>query len=175
MSEAASRSSRQESLPHVARAAWTAYWLTAAFFVLGLPWLGVRHPTAWQPLVICLAAGVAWAAWIGSFRIESDKTELTYRTLFAARTIQYTAIQTLATEIALDRAGFILLVIQPKGAGKPIRVNMKPFRRADLALVIETIREVNPSVEIAPDLQKFRAAQFSIVSARLRKDAPHKT
>ena len=174
MSEAASRSSRQESLPHIARAAWTAYWLTAGFFVLGLPWLGVRHPTAWQPLVICLATGVAWAVWIGSFRIGLDKTELTYRTLSAARTIQYTAIQTLATEIA-DRAGVVLLVIQPKDSGKPIRVNMKPFRRADLTLLIDTIRAANPSVEIAPGLQTLRTAQFSIVKTRLRRDTPKKT
>ena len=160
---------------YVARAEWTAYGLTAAFVMLGLPWIWVRHPTAWQGLVTCLASGIAWAVWIGSFRIELDKTELTYRTLSAARTIQYTAIQTLTTKIGPGRAGFVLLVIQPKGSGKPIHVNMKPFRRADLALLINTIQAANPSVKIAPGLQKLRTAQFSIVKALLRKDTPEKT
>ena len=164
----------QGPLPRVARAEWTAYWLTAVFLVLGLSWLGVRHSTAWQPFVICLVTGVAWAGWIGSFRITLDKTELTYRTLFAAHTIQHADIQTLATKFALDRAGLILLVIQPKDSERPIRVNMKPFRRADLALLIDTIRAANPSVEITPGLQKLRTAQFSIVKARLRKDTPEK-
>ncbi len=161
--------SNQQSLPYVARAEWTAYWLTVVFFVLALPWVRLQHSTDWQGLVICLAAGMAWAIWIGSFRIELDKTELRYRTLFTAHTVQYAAIQKLTTEFALDRAGFLLLVIQPIAPGKPIRVNMKPFRQADLALLIDTIRQINPSVEIASGLQKLREVQFSIVKARLRE------
>ncbi len=165
----------RNSFPYVASPEWTAYWLTVGFFVLTLPWTRLRHPTDWQGLIICLAAGVAWAAWIGSFRIELDAAKLRYRTLFTVHAVQYAAIQTLAAEIALHWAGFLLLVIQPSASGKPIRVNMKPFRRADIALFIDTIGKHNPSVEIDPSLQKLREAQCSIVKARLREGGPDKT
>ena len=171
-------------LPHIIRAEWTGYLIFSIFFIpISLLWIIVGYKNPSQNLL--LPDLIPWIIltifliWLASFKIVLNTNGIFYKTLFSKGS-EIKLSQVKKVEIAVGiypserertaRGSYYRLNIFRNDIEKPFSINIKPFSKRDIAILIDAITIQNPSVELDKLSQNLKEGNFrSITSAGIRK------
>jgi len=107
--------------------------------ILGLPMLllgtvAIRHPSAWQGVAAFGSALAFTLLYYSRLRVLVSQDAICYRTLLSQRRLLLDEIaESQVKWNVLGRDPRPLLVIASAQGGKPLVINLKPYRRDDIA------------------------------------------
>ncbi len=167
------------TLPHVIKADWTAYLIFSIFFgpivILGI-FATLKNSSAWPVSFVALIFLVAFLAWINSFKIILSDDKIIYKTLFSKnKEAIFSKINNMEINIGLKhkanaKSAFYQLDIYERGSIELLSINMKPFSKRDLAIIVDTIAIKAPSAKMDELTYQLKEGDFKlIVSEGIRK------
>jgi hypothetical protein len=122
--------------------------LGCTFFLLTLFGLLVAMKTPahdWRFAYIPAGIGLGLVLWLRAIRLKIADGELSYRTLFRARSIRVTDIEKVENQlIGTSKGRYRAIVIYPlpQAKQKPIRINTGCFSREDLGRLFDLLSQV---------------------------------
>ena len=163
------------SLPYTAKAEWTTYLIFSIFFVpILLLWVFIsfQHPAsnAWEAVLILFIMLSIFLAWIGAFKIILQEDRLFYSTLLSKNNeilfsdITRIGFKVLSAEESARKSALIVLEIYTKIKEAPLAINMKPFSKRDLAILVDVVSKKNPEIDMDAVTLKLKEGEFKPVS-----------
>jgi hypothetical protein len=164
------------SLPYTIKAEWTAYVVFSVIF--GLLILLAAYADFVKPQsgvfvieIIVLVIFTVFLFWIASFRIIIDKNGIIYKTLFSQKNIVFSEIERVEIHAGRSTSN------SEKSAGMPYRpaafirmdlftnsnllmINMKPFSKKNMAIVVDAINTANPNTELLGAAATLKDGEF---------------
>lgn len=136
---------KEMKLPYTIQAEWTAYLL---FSIMFGPIAGYALYDAISTREVFLGHWVAffifgWALlWISRFRITLKPDKIQAQSLFSNRELAYAEISGLTLEIGAtqpQKSAFYRLNILSRTGTEPLMINIKPYSKTDLGILVRTI------------------------------------
>ena len=175
------------TLPYAIKAEWAGHMIFSILFIpISLLWIVVAYKNQSQnfllPILIPWIILTIFLVWLASFKIILRTGSIFYKTLFSkGKEIPYTNIKNVEIDIGLfpsgsglceraSRRGFYRLNLFRHAIEEPVTINMKPFSKRDLAIIVDRITVANPSVGLDELSQSLKDGDFGpIVKAGIRK------
>jgi len=162
-----SKSYSNGKIPHIIKAAFAMYLILLIFiapYVIFFLWAMIfLDRSFWVPFVTLFAIFLAMLVWTRRFKIVILGDKIVYSTLFSKKNVvKFANIKKLEIKIGQNKNVFYALHIHDNNrySTEPLIINMKPFSKNDLSLLVKTITSVNPSVEIDHDVKKLKQGHF---------------
>lgn len=165
------------SLPYTIRVEWTTYMVFSLFFIpisalfifvnmkspFLSPWAGFGFP------LVFLSVFLIWAQ---SFTIVLKEDRIIYKLLHFAvhREVKYCDISKLKIDVGLGPASlkhhaYYRLFFVDKSGKEILVINLKPFSRRDLALLVDIVSRKNKEVEMDELSMKIKEGGISSIAA----------
>lgn len=117
--------------------------------VLGLFFV-IQDSSVWQFAVIALVGLALIHIWLASFKITIANSNLEYRELKSKNKISIPEIKKIYLKIGLSsekqKRGYYRMYIE--GENNQLIINIKPFSKNNLAILVDTLVKNNPSIEL---------------------------
>ncbi len=175
-------------LPYTIRAGWTSYVVPTSIIFGPLSLVAVlvafKSPSHAQsfllPDLIIFGSLTFFLIWIASFKIVLNSDSISYKTLFSkGLQVKFSEIKKVEIDIGMHSSrskqsgrqkSYYSLNIFTHSPKQHLSINMKPFSKRDLAILIDAIMVANPSVELDRLSRNLYEGDFKpIVSQSIRK------
>lgn len=136
----------------------------------------LKNPSFWPIIGISLVVFILFLIWIYNFEIQILKDRIIYKSLFRKEEILFENIKKVEIIVGIysnrkaKNSGYYSLNIF--NTNQKISINMKPFSRRDLAIVIviDSIYSYNKSIELNELAMKLKDGNFKpIVMQGIKK------
>ena len=150
MSDSSKKARGTYQLPYVVKAEWTTYFIFSLLFgPIALLWLVgyFKNPVAnaWAPLLILFLVLTLFLVWAAALRVILEKDRIIYQTLFSRRReLFFSDVKKVKISIGL----YYQLNLFGARNSQPLTINMKPFSRRNLAIIIDAVASENQAVEL---------------------------
>jgi hypothetical protein len=159
------------NLPYIIKVEWTAYTVFSIIFIPFLVSALVLQDIQAQSLVLVLF--LIAIVWLERFKISLTASSIEYQTLLSGKhSIDFSEIDKVEVDIGFSQysagwqhyyksrtqAYYRLNILQ--NGQKTLTINMKPFSRRDLAIVMDAIYSHNPNIKMDDYSRSLKDGDF---------------
>ena len=172
-------------LPYIIKAEWTAYLVFSILFgpiILLLLAAYYINPDSniWQAVLFALGTLIIFLVWISYFKVILNSNGIFYKTLFSKGfKVNFSEINKIEIDIGMHssgsekqerQVGYYRFNIFTHSSEVPYTINMKPFSKRDLAILVDLAVAANPSIKLDKLAHDLYEGNFNpIASQGIRK------
>ncbi len=154
------------SLPYKFGSEWIAYLVFSIIFIpIGISsiFIALEDPEAYLFALFSVFLSVGFLFFIGSFKVEIREYRVIYKTLFSKQEIPIEEIQRLdmiITTVQNVPAYYLNMISHDE----KLSINMKPFSKKDLAILIDLVATKNNKIELNELATELREGKYSKIN-----------
>ncbi len=159
-------------LPYRIRTEWVSYLVWSILFcpMVVIAIIATYQDDTFWPMDILLIIFLGFVIlWLKGFKIDILEDKVMYKTLFSRKKeIRYSEVKKMKLEVGVNNQntagkGFYRLVFLGSLSETILVINMKPFGKNDLAILIDAVANKSTNVEMDKELAELRDGNLNPV------------